>query len=128
MVIGSIIAKVSIPVLHSAAGLMKIALMDYSGANSLFIRVLLDKKYNLPRQTITAVSAHFYKFVDDDRVLPVLWQKSLLAFAQRYRNDISIADKERLREVMKIHEHSALTPEIRRELFQTSSNTKMDTD
>jgi hypothetical protein len=34
--------------LHSSAALMRLAEMDYSGPNSLFIRVLVDKKYALP--------------------------------------------------------------------------------
>ena len=37
----------SIPPLHAAAGLLKIAEMDYNGVNSLFLRVLLEKKYAL---------------------------------------------------------------------------------
>ena len=37
----------SIPPLHAAAGLLKIAEMDYNGVNSLFLRVLIEKKYAL---------------------------------------------------------------------------------
>ena len=40
--------RVSFPVLHSAAALARLASMAYSGVNSFFIRVLLDKKYALP--------------------------------------------------------------------------------
>ena len=47
-IIGSVLTKVSIPVIHSAACLLKLAEMRYTGANSLFIRVLLNKKYSLP--------------------------------------------------------------------------------
>jgi essential nuclear protein 1 len=47
-IIASILAKVSVPVLHSAAAITKIAEMPYTGANSLFIRVLVNKKYSLP--------------------------------------------------------------------------------
>jgi essential nuclear protein 1 len=45
--------------LHSAAALLKIAEMEYSGANSIFIRVLLEKKYALPFRVIDAVVHHF---------------------------------------------------------------------
>ena len=39
----------SIPPLHAAAGLLKISEMDYNGVNSLFLRVLIEKKYALVR-------------------------------------------------------------------------------
>lgn len=83
-IVGSILSKVSIPLLHSAAAIMKIAEMNYSGANSLFLRVLLNKRYALPYKVIDAVVDHFEKFLKDERKLPVLWQQSLLVFVQRY--------------------------------------------
>jgi essential nuclear protein 1 len=46
-IVGSVISRVSIPVLHSSAALLRLADMDYTGPNSLFIRILLDKKYAL---------------------------------------------------------------------------------
>ncbi|WAR16694.1 BYST-like protein [Mya arenaria] len=48
VILSSVLVKNSIPMLHSAAALLKIAEMDYNGANSIFIRALLDKKYALP--------------------------------------------------------------------------------
>ena len=47
----------------------------YSGATSLFMTVLLNKKYSLPYVVIDALVAHFLSFVDDERELPVLWQQ-----------------------------------------------------
>lgn len=73
----------SIPVLHSGAALLKLAEMDYSGPNSLFIRVLLDKKYALPYKVVDALVFHFLRFKRDKRELPVLWHQSFLVFAQR---------------------------------------------
>lgn len=61
IVIGSVLAKNSIPMLHSAAALLKIAEMEYSGANSIFLRILLDKKYALPYRVIDAVVDHFVR-------------------------------------------------------------------
>jgi essential nuclear protein 1 len=63
IIMGSILGKNSIPMLHSAAALLKIAEMDYSGANSIFIRILLDKKYALPYRVIDAIVFHFTKYV-----------------------------------------------------------------
>lgn len=57
--------------------------MDYSGCNSIFLRILLNKKYALPYRVIDAVVDHFMKFVKDTRKLPILWHRSLLVFVQR---------------------------------------------
>lgn len=62
VIIASILAKNSIPMLHSAAAILKIAEMDYNGANSIFLRTLLDKKYALPFRVIDAVVFHFLRY------------------------------------------------------------------
>lgn len=82
-IISSIIKKASIPVLHSSAAILKIASMDYSGANSLFLQILLNKKYALPYKVIDSVVLHFLQFKNDTRALPVLWHQSFLVFIQR---------------------------------------------
>ena len=61
-IIASVLAKNSVPLLHSAAAIIKIAEMDYSGANSIFLRTLLDKKYALPYQAVDAVVYHFLRY------------------------------------------------------------------
>jgi essential nuclear protein 1 len=61
VIISSILAKNSIPMLHSAAAILKIAEMDYNGANSIFLRTLLDKKYALPFRVVDAVVFHFLR-------------------------------------------------------------------
>jgi essential nuclear protein 1 len=67
--------------------------MEYSGANSLFIRLLLDKKYALPYKALDALFEHFVRLSNSYRgtkskgeavELPVLWHQSLLVFCQRY--------------------------------------------
>lgn len=97
----AVIAKVSVPALHSAAAMLRLAEMDYTGANrhgrarsasrccapaltqpppaaracacSIFIRVLLDKKYALPYRVVDALVHHFLRFQSDPRAMPVLW-------------------------------------------------------
>lgn len=64
-----------------------------SGPNSLFIRVLLDKKYALPYQVVDGLWSHFVRLANthkgskakglSDDKLPVLWHQSLLVFCQR---------------------------------------------
>mmetsp|Transcript_16020 Transcript_16020/g.21052 ORF Transcript_16020/g.21052 Transcript_16020/m.21052 type:complete len:424 (+) Transcript_16020:190-1461(+) len=116
-IVGSIIAKVSIPILHTAAAMLKIAQMPYAGANSLFLRVMMNKRYNLPYKVIDGLIAHFLKFKREQRELPVLWHQSLLVFAQRYKLALSDEQKDSLKPLLRIHSHHQITPEIRRELF-----------
>ena len=52
VVFGAIISRNSLPLLHAAAALQKLAEMEYSGTNSYFIRVLLKKKYALPYRVL----------------------------------------------------------------------------
>ncbi|NXN03917.1 BYST protein, partial [Sylvia borin] len=119
IIIGSILTKCSIPVLHSSAALLKLAEMQYSGANSIFLRLLIDKKYALPFRVLDALVFHFLAFRTEQRLLPVLWHQSLLALAQRYKEDLSSEQKEALLELLKFHSHPQLSPEIRRELMNS---------
>ena len=116
VIIGSVLSKVSVPVLHSSAALLKIAEMDYSGANSLFLRVLLEKRYALPYRVVDALVAHFCNFSLDKRELPVLFHQALLSLAQRYKEDLSPEQKQHLFILMQNQSHLKITPEIRREL------------
>ncbi|KAL6263728.1 hypothetical protein P5V15_003814 [Pogonomyrmex californicus] len=116
VIIGSVIAKNSIPILHSSAAILKIAEMDYTGANSIFLRIFLDKKYALPYRVVDGVVFHFLRFERDTRELPVLWHQALLTFVQRYKSDISSEQKEALLGLLRKQSHHSITPEIRREL------------
>ncbi|KAK9470503.1 Bystin-domain-containing protein [Dipodascopsis tothii] len=128
VIVGSVMAKVSIPSLHSSAALLRLADMEYSGTNSLFIRVLLDKKYALPYKVIDGVVFHFLRFRnmslgERDRAtgttrLPVLWHQALLTFAQRYKNDITEDQRDALLQIVKLRHHPKISVEIRRELAQ----------
>lgn len=53
VIVSSVINRVSIPVVHSAAALLRLAEMPYSGTTSFFIRVLLDKKYSMPYRVVS---------------------------------------------------------------------------
>ncbi|CAG8490872.1 17825_t:CDS:2 [Funneliformis caledonium] len=119
VIIGSVISKVSIPMLHSSAGLLRLAEMEYSGSNSLFIRILLDKKYALPYKVVDALVFHFMRFKNDERTMPVLWHQSFLVFAQRYKQDLTPEQKNALLDVLKVKSHNLITPEIRREIVNS---------
>jgi len=116
VIVAAVLKRVSIPVLHSAAALMRIAEMEYSGINSFFILQLIEKKYALPYRTIDALVDHFCRFESDERQMHVIWHQSLLAFVQRYKNEIRREDKEALRHLCKRQQHHMVTPEVLREL------------
>lgn len=126
VIIGSVITKCSIPLLHSSAALLKIAEMDYNGANSIFLRLLIEKKYALPYRVVDAVVFHFLRFLSDDRALPVLWHQSFLRFIQIYKEDVSSEQKEALMELCQKHFHPKITPLIKRELTNSKSRDKED--
>ncbi|XP_078276616.1 bystin isoform X2 [Rhinoraja longicauda] len=121
IIIGSILTKCSIPVLHTSAAMLKIAEMEYNGANSIFLRLMIDKKYALPFRVLDALVFHFLRFGADRRCLPVLWHQSLLTFVQRYKEDLSTEQKDSLVELLRSHCHPSISPEIRRELLNSKS-------
>ncbi|CAL3967983.1 unnamed protein product [Diplocarpon coronariae] len=143
-IISAVLVRVSVPVLHSAAaikGLCDIAAQESSagteggGATNIFIKAMLEKKYALPYQVIDALVFHFLRFRTVDTLsgeamtgisgagsketkLPVIWHQCLLAFAQRYRNDITEDQREALLDLLLTKGHSKIGPEVRRELLE----------
>lgn len=115
-IVGSALTKLSIPSNHSAAVLLRLASLPYNGSTSLFIKVLLNKKYALPRRVIDALTNHYVAFSDEVRVLPVIWHQSLLVFVQRYKFEFTDMQKQSLKQLLKVQPHHQISPEVRREL------------
>ncbi|KAE8712210.1 hypothetical protein F3Y22_tig00110260pilonHSYRG00099 [Hibiscus syriacus] len=126
VIVGSVLEKVSIPMLHSSVALMKLAEMEYCGTTSYFIKLLLEKKYALPYRVVDAVIAHFMRFLEDTRIMPVIWHQSLLAFVQRYKNELRKEDKDNLRILLETQKHKLVTPEIMRELDNSRNRGELD--
>ncbi|KAH8105490.1 cell adhesion protein byn-1 [Cristinia sonorae] len=125
-IVASILAKVKVPVLHSAAALLRLAEMEYAGPNSLFIRILLDKKHALPYKVVDALVFHFIRLSNtykarpgDAEKLPVLWHQSLLVFCQRYSSDLTPDQKDALLDVVRVNFHPQIGPDVRRELVNS---------
>ncbi|KHG02763.1 bysl [Gossypium arboreum] len=112
VIVGSVLQKVSIPMLHS----------------SYFIKLLLEKKYALPYRVIDAVVDHFMRFLEDTRIMPVIWHHSLLAFVQRYKNKLRKEDKNNLRILLDTQKHKLVTPEIIRELDNSCNRGEKEGD
>lgn len=121
VIVGSVMGRNHIPIFHSCATLLKVAEMDYSGANSVFLHILINKKYALPYRVVDSLFYHFYRFINDKRALPVLWHQCLLAFVQNYKNDLSSEQKQSLLELLRVQTHAQITPEIRSELLHSKN-------
>ena len=148
-IVASVLAKVKVPLVHSAAALMRLANMEYSGPTSLFIRVLVDKKYALPYKVVDALVFHFIRLSNtykakrgESEKLPVLWHQSLLVFVQRcvwdplrnfvsnelihvcvcfrYAADLTPEQKDALLDVARVTPHAQISPEVRRELVNST--------
>merc|ERR1712071_511801 len=106
-IVSSVMQRVSIPVHHAAVAIHKLAQLEhYSGAASIFIKTLLNKKYSLPAPVIGSMVRHFAGFLKQEKVvLPVLWHQCLLVFVQRYKNEVKDEARYILRQVMKVHSH-----------------------
>ncbi|KAK6461023.1 Bystin-domain-containing protein [Scheffersomyces coipomensis] len=130
----SVLVKVSVPVLHSSVVLTQLLQRDFSPATTVFIRVLIEKKYALPYQTLDELVFYFMRFRNASQPqshdsmdveskdkkgpqLPVVWHKAFLAFAQRYKNDITDDQRDFLLETVRQRFHHGIGPEIRRELL-----------
>lgn len=94
-IISSVVAHVSIPVLHSAAALLRLCDLAAeqfstmkegggSGATSAFIRTLLEKKYALPFKVVDALIFYFLRFRALDTIA-----------AQKSANDVAMTDADR---------------------------------
>ncbi|KAK2760031.1 snoRNA-binding rRNA-processing protein [Arachnomyces sp. PD_36] len=78
-IVSSVITRVSIPVLHSAAALLRLCDIaaeqtssslssEGTGATNIFIRIFLEKKYALPYKVIDALVFHFLRFRASDPI------------------------------------------------------------
>ncbi|KAF2822284.1 rRNA processing protein-like protein Bystin [Ophiobolus disseminans] len=143
-IVASVVRMVSVPVLHSAAALHRLCEIaaeqmssdpEAAGPCNIFIKTLLEKKYALPFKVVDALVFHFLRFrtlhsaTNPDAMdtagdlahagrLPVIWHQCLLAFAQRYRNDITEDQREALLDLLLSRGHKSISPEVRRELLE----------
>jgi len=119
LIVASVLNQTSVPVGYSAAALILISRMEYNGANSIFMKTILNKKYSLPLSAIDAVVDHFVKFRKEEvdyPGLPVLWHQCLLTLVQRYKHDLTPEQKKNILKLVKLHNHHEISPEIQREI------------
>ncbi|RMD42998.1 hypothetical protein DV735_g2081, partial [Chaetothyriales sp. CBS 134920] len=140
-IVSSVLTKHKIPVLHSAAAILRLCEIcaeqtssinsEAAGAANILIRALLAKKYALPYKVVDALVFHFLRFrstkekregdeqalAANEAKLPVLWHQTFLIFAQTYRNEITEDQREMLLDLLLARGHKDIGPQVRRELL-----------
>ncbi|OQU98994.1 hypothetical protein CLAIMM_04701 [Cladophialophora immunda] len=117
-IISSVLAKIKIPVLHSAAALLRLCEIsaeqtanvnsEAAGAANIFIRVLLAKKYALPYKVVDGLVFHFLRFrASKEQGQEALGSKEAKLPDQR----------EALLDLLLVRGHKDIGPEVRRELL-----------
>lgn len=114
VIISSILKKTHVPLLHSAATLLKIAEMPHCASRCVFMMDLISKNYALPYRVLDALVDHFIRYTYIHNVeFNVQWHQTLLKFCQLYTKDISIEQKEAILALIKQHTHPQISPEVR---------------
>jgi len=77
VIVGSILAKMSINNLDSAAAIMKLLEMPYQVGSGYFLKTMIAKRYALPTQVISALVRFFIKYEsqteEEFETMPVMW-------------------------------------------------------
>eukprot|EP00792_Barthelona_sp_PAP020_P004159 TRINITY_DN1928_c0_g1_i1.p1 TRINITY_DN1928_c0_g1~~TRINITY_DN1928_c0_g1_i1.p1 ORF type:complete len:435 (+),score=113.80 TRINITY_DN1928_c0_g1_i1:29-1306(+) len=123
IIISRILRTTSVPVKYSAAALSKLLEIEWNPIQSFFIKMFLDKKYNLPHSLIDKIVDHIVSFSSWSRTekLPVIWHQMILSLAEHYRNELRGSQKAAILRMLKRHKHFTITPIIGRE-FQLGVN------
>ena len=138
IIIGSILQKMSINALDVAAALMKMTTYDYTLGNGYFVKVLLSKRYTLPTMVLDKLIDYFCKTgmegknaegvnleqMEDEEEgeeslpteMPVMWHQTVLALVQCYKTYFTPQQKKKISALIRVQNHYAITPEIKREL------------
>lgn len=64
VIVGSVLAKMSINTLDAAAAIMKLCTSEYKIGSGFFLKTLLGKKYALPTIVVEQLVEFFCKFID----------------------------------------------------------------
>ena len=128
-IIGSILRKCSIPNNHASAAIVKLSQLcqnDKKGVSVgalFFMRLLLVKKYALPKEVKECLVKFFMGYYDFDRnKLPVLWHQTLLCFVQHYKLDLTEEEKMNLKDLNNRIGHHIIQSEISKELSFSGAN------
>ena len=119
VIVGSVVSKMSIPLLHSAAALFRLAMVpasDWTPSLSILMSSLIGKRYALPLKVVEQLVNFFCSFSDVHFELPVVWHVGILTFVQIYKGELGTVSKGRLNDLLKVKGHKDIAVEIRREM------------
>eukprot|EP01053_Blabericola_migrator_P002337 Blabericola_migrator_1__2336@NODE_1651_length_4092_cov_128_792298_g1074_i0_p2_GENE_NODE_1651_length_4092_cov_128_792298_g1074_i0NODE_1651_length_4092_cov_128_792298_g1074_i0_p2_ORF_typecomplete_len402_score79_44Bystin/PF05291_11/1_5e84TFIIF_alpha/PF05793_12/1_7DUF3280/PF11684_8/34DUF3280/PF11684_8/25_NODE_1651_length_4092_cov_128_792298_g1074_i03181523 len=117
-IINAVLAKCSITPITAGALLVKLATLPSHNHVIIYSMIrIINKKHNLPLNVLNCMVSFFERYLEIDEPQNVIWHQLLLVFAQRWKDDLTPQQKEKLKLVMRKHTHPHITPEIRRELF-----------
>lgn len=120
-IMASILKKMSIPVLYSAAALIKLTGLPFYGPRSIIMRTMIDKKYSLPQTAISSLVDFIEKTSYLEANNSVLWQQLVLSLCEKYGCDLSLVDKQRVLESAGRLPHDPISSEIVFSLEKTNS-------
>lgn len=126
VIISSILKKAHVPLLHSAAAMLKIAEMPYSSARCVFLMDLISKNYALPYRVLDGIVNHFIRYSGVHVELNVQWHQTLLKFCQLYCKDIAEDQREAIMVLVRHQNHPLISPEIRKIIRQTPNAPEME--
>ncbi|EZG55422.1 bystin [Gregarina niphandrodes] len=128
VILNSVVAKQSVPAVHVAAALIKLCKHE-PPTNQLYYSMLrlINKKNNLPLAAVRVVAAYFISYMTKtDQIPPVIWQQAFLVFVQRWKTELNHNELEAIKKLIKVHHHTKITMEIRRELNYLSHDNHQD--
>ncbi|KAL4503258.1 hypothetical protein ABPG72_000864 [Tetrahymena utriculariae] len=111
-IIASLLSKMTVPVMHSAACLLRLCSMPFNGPTCVMMKTIIEKKYALPNRVIDGLVDYLVKFVHEKKALPVLWHQMVLNFCGQYSGHFSELQKKALKQLVKKCNHHIISSEI----------------
>nr|BAN66050.1 bystin family protein [Babesia bovis] len=112
-IIGNILRRMSIPILHASAFILRLCQCQrWYGSSSFIMSIMLQKQYNLPKNVVQECVQYFCKFENFGDLLPVIWHQSLLILVTSYKHYFTPADFASIKRLTKVHVHPHITPAI----------------
>lgn len=120
-IMGSVIKKMSIPVLYSAAALIKLTKLDFYGPRAIVMRTLIEKKYSLPQSALHSLVEFIETSSRCAENNTVIWQQLVLSVCVKYGADLSPLQKSAIIESARRLQHGIITSEIVASIEKTYS-------
>ncbi|EGR34836.1 hypothetical protein IMG5_000640 [Ichthyophthirius multifiliis] len=111
-IVCSLLNKMTVPVMHSSACLLRLCYMGFSGPACIVMKTLIEKKYALPNRVVEGLFQYFIQLIEETKALPVVWHQMLLKFCEFYSGHLNDDQKKQLKVLVKRQYHQLISPEI----------------